>query len=147
MRVSRERQIFLALCAVDEMVEQARAAPIRPSFALRFALAFLWSCSDGRDRAGYDALWRNLVGANGWGMSHSLLHAYARSQFNGVILSLGLDVDAVLARIDRARKKPKDYRAADRLWGSMTEQEKRDHARKARICHLDRIDQPFPTLD
>ena len=50
MRVARQRLIFLALCALDEIVDQAEDGPGPPTIALRFALAFLWACSDGTER-------------------------------------------------------------------------------------------------
>lgn len=150
MRVSRERQIFLALCALDEIADQARIAPIQSSFALRFALAFLWSCSDGRDRANYDALWRNLVDVKLRSnqapstIDPNLRYLFARAQLHGVMHSLGFELDVVQTRINIARGKPAHYRPVEKQWSSMTQDEKREHSRRARHCAITRIDQPFP---
>jgi hypothetical protein len=57
MRFEREVLINKALAALDEAIEQCREEPIKPGAALRFALAFLYACSDG-DRRGYDGFWR-----------------------------------------------------------------------------------------
>lgn len=152
MPLPRERQIFLALCALDEIADQARHSAIQPSFALRFILAFLWSCSDGRDRTNYDAVWRNLVNYTpkprhaGPAGEQAQRHAFARNQFNGIVRSLGFDVEAMQTRINRARGRPDGYRPVVKLWGSMTEREKLEHARTARHCDLIRTDQPFPKL-
>jgi hypothetical protein len=148
MRVSRQRQIFLALCALNEIADQAQAGPIPPSFSFRFALAFLWSCSDGRSRACYDGLWRNLVDYErgpraGAPSPYPLRLAYARDQLNGIMRSLGCDPEAMQARIDRASGKPADHPPVEKLWASITEEEKRDYARKQRECQITRIDQPF----
>ena len=64
MRFDRDHLIFKALCALDEAIDQCDTAPIKPGFALRFALAYLFAVSDGR-REPYDAFWRQVRGGTG----------------------------------------------------------------------------------
>ncbi|HEX8641234.1 MAG TPA: hypothetical protein VF704_08760 [Allosphingosinicella sp.] len=49
-----------ALLALEEAVVEARYRRARRSYALRFALAYLWAYSGARDRRPFDALWRAL---------------------------------------------------------------------------------------
>jgi hypothetical protein len=58
MRFTPEHLTYKALCAVSEIVEQCRAAPVKPSMALRFALAFLYVQSGKRHKWIYDQFWR-----------------------------------------------------------------------------------------
>lgn len=149
MSVTRQQLILLALCALDEIAEQARHRRIAPSFALRFVLAFLWSRSDRRDRSDYDAIWRNLVAytvkANQAAPTagDAVRYGSARAQFTGIARSLGLEEERLRERINRARGRPADYRPVEKLWGAMSDAERRAHARKVRHCEVTRLDQPF----
>lgn len=58
MRFTSRHLIYKALCAVSEVAELARHAPLRPSMSLRFALAYLYTHSDESDRFVYDQFWR-----------------------------------------------------------------------------------------
>lgn len=49
-----------ALLALEDAVQECRYRSPRPSFAVRFALAWLWVHS-GADRAAFDEYWRCLV--------------------------------------------------------------------------------------
>ena len=49
-----------ALLALEDAVQECRYRRPRPSFAVRFALAFLWVHGGCRDRAPYDGLWTCL---------------------------------------------------------------------------------------
>ena len=49
-----------ALLALEDAVQECRYRSPRPSFAVRFALAWLWAGS-GVDRAPFDEYWRCLV--------------------------------------------------------------------------------------
>lgn len=55
MRFSKEHLTFKALVGLDEAAESS--GPVPPSFALRFALAYLYATSDG-ERWLYDDFWR-----------------------------------------------------------------------------------------
>ena len=48
-----------ALLALEDAVQECRYRSPRPSFAVRFALAYLWIYS-GADRAPFDAFWEKL---------------------------------------------------------------------------------------
>ncbi|WP_019833749.1 hypothetical protein [Sphingomonas sp. PR090111-T3T-6A] len=59
MHFERDHLIFKALVALDEVHNQAGEAPMEPSHAVRFVLAWLYSISDG-DRGIYDDFYRNM---------------------------------------------------------------------------------------
>ena len=48
-----------ALLALEDAIQECRYRTPRPSFAVRFALAYLWVYSGG-DRAPFDELWQCL---------------------------------------------------------------------------------------
>jgi hypothetical protein len=58
MRFTPEHLTYKALCAVSEIVEQSRPAPVKPTMALRFVLAFLYVQSGKRHKSIYDKFWR-----------------------------------------------------------------------------------------
>jgi len=62
MRFTRDHLTFKALCALDEVVDASRKQPVEPTFALRFALAYLYAVSGKQDRATYDSFWRTVLG-------------------------------------------------------------------------------------
>lgn len=150
MRVAHERLIFLALCALDEIVDQAKDAPVPPSFALRFTLAFLFGLSDGKERDCYDGFWRNVTRGPGddlrYMVDQGLRHSYAGHQLRGIARSLGYDFELRLrAPIDRARGKPptEAERNAKAFRDAAAEQEKKkEWGRRARFCDLERVE-PF----
>ncbi|AOF97165.1 hypothetical protein [Sphingobium sp. RAC03] len=73
MRFERDHLIFKALCVLDEAVDQAREAPLRPpSAGVRFALAYLWAVAPSGDRKPYDEFWRVIQGI---GCGHPNAHA------------------------------------------------------------------------
>jgi hypothetical protein len=47
MRFDRDLMIFKGLCALSEYADAAYQTPLKPTFGLRFALAFLYSQSNG----------------------------------------------------------------------------------------------------
>lgn len=57
MRIGTDKLIVKALTALEEFAHQAQRAPIPPSYALRFTLAWLFAHSDGR-RESFDEFWR-----------------------------------------------------------------------------------------
>jgi hypothetical protein len=144
MRVARERLIFLALCALDEIVDQAEGGPVRPTIGLRFALAFLWACSDGTARGCYDGFWRCVTPKkpDEQYRSHSLYHQFAGDHLRGITKTLGFDFETKLrARINRARGMPPEHRSliAERVKrGAADDEEQKARARRARFCDLER---------
>ena len=149
MRVARDRLIFLALCALDEIVDQAEEGPIEPSFALRFILAFLYALSDGKERGCYDGFWRCVTPKtlDPWTQTHDAYHAYAQSHLRGIAKSLGIDFEHGMREpIDRARGKDltDDRLKAKAFRDSAVELERRkEWGRRARFCDLERVE-PFP---
>lgn len=59
MRISTERLTTKALLALEEAVQSIKSGPLQPSLAMRFALAFLYSVSNG-SRAPFDDFWRSV---------------------------------------------------------------------------------------
>jgi hypothetical protein len=94
MRFAQSHLIFKALCALDEAVEESRQQPVKPSYALRFALAYLYSVSEKDERSVFDAFWRTIQGAETFGLPHD--HAYTRgtyacTYFQGICRSVGVE--------------------------------------------------------
>lgn len=74
-----------ALLALEDAIQECRYRTPRPSFAVRFALAYLWVYSGAADRKPYDVLWRALRDPKSpWSFS-SADHA-----LNGIYRSLGV---------------------------------------------------------
>ncbi|MGE0180493.1 MAG: hypothetical protein AB7O91_11825, partial [Sphingomonas sp.] len=111
MRVARDRLIFLALCALDETVDEARDGPVQRTFALRAMLAFLYALSDGREPGCYGGFWRNVTRAGPQqgcpDIGQRTRSEFARDQLRRIAKSLGFDFDYHMrAPISRARGKP-----------------------------------------
>jgi hypothetical protein len=84
-----------ALCALEEAVQQCRYGKPERSFALRFALAYLYARNPG-DRAAFEDLWRALDGWND-------LHRWR-------------DADRALARIYQLVGRERDEAISDQFW-------------------------------
>jgi hypothetical protein len=96
MRFSKEHLTFKALLALDEAAESA--GPVPKSFALRFALAFLYATSSG-DRWLFDEFWRRATDAAG----PDYVSAMARRQslsacLNGICRAAGMERTPELIR-------------------------------------------------
>ena len=59
MHINRYKLIFKAPCALDEAIDDCHLATLRPTFTLRFALAYLLAVSDGK-RDSFDMVWREV---------------------------------------------------------------------------------------
>jgi hypothetical protein len=82
--------MFLALVALYEVADEAGRAPVRPSFALRFALAFLYTNSNG-DRSSYDGFWRQCQHPyDGRTQANYARGTMTRTAWNGICHSLGV---------------------------------------------------------
>ena len=122
---------------------------MKPSFGLRFALAFLYAMSDGTRRGCYDGFWRCVTPEKGLRppMPHQLYYDYAGDHLRGIAKTLGIDFETQLReRINRARGLPPGHRSLKaRSWqAAAAEREARkEPARRARFCDLERVE-PFP---
>lgn len=91
MRFDRDLMIFKALCALSEYADTSREAPLKPTFGLRFALAFLYSQSNGDPRAFTD-FWSAVQNAQE-DAYHPTAGQYlratnARAALNGIVNSI-----------------------------------------------------------
>ena len=74
-----------ALLALEDAIQECRYRTPRPSFAVRFALAYLWVYSGG-ERAPFDELWQALrAEEKPWSFS------MADFALNGVYRALGIE--------------------------------------------------------
>ncbi len=111
MRFDRERLIFKALCALDEIVDECRSGPVKATFAMRFALAYLYTVSNGH-RASYDTFWREARDPKSSAYSDHdrryLRSTNARTALTGIARSVGIEMTAqVMRALSDARKGPK----------------------------------------
>ena len=109
MRFDRDHLTFKALCALDEAIDQCDTAPIKPSFALRFALAYLFAVSDGC-REPYDAFWRQVRDGTGGAFSKSsrryVRTTYARTALAGISRGVGIELTVdLMQRLRDARSR------------------------------------------
>lgn len=84
-----EQLIRKAILALDEVAEQARTAPIAPSFAIRFALAFLYATGKG-ERWMHDTFWREMqvpTPEREWCHRGTAV----RTAMNGIMLNAGIE--------------------------------------------------------
>lgn len=88
MRFDRDLMIFKALCALSEYADSSHDGPLKPTFGLRFALAFLYSQSDG-DSSGFTAFWDEVQDAHEKAYSPEQAQyrraTYARTYLNGIM--------------------------------------------------------------
>jgi hypothetical protein len=101
MRLAPERLKFIALAALEEAAEGTHQAPVEPSYALRFALAYLYAIS-GEERWPFDGFWQ--AATRDWGKEEATRGAagIGRSQ----------STNACLNAIYRALRMKRDYDAA-----------------------------------
>lgn len=111
----REQLIRKALLALEEVVEQAEAGPVAPSFAIRFALAYLYVCGvprDGvRERWMHDAFWREMQAVDRDPQHHSHRATATASALQGIMRSVALTptFESLRALTDeRARATPEE---------------------------------------
>jgi len=60
VRLSQDDLTHKALAALEDVADRAELAPVRPSPALRFALAYLYAVGDGA-RWPYDGFWQAVT--------------------------------------------------------------------------------------
>jgi hypothetical protein len=131
-----------ALLALDEAIDQARIKPVAPTFALRFALAWLFTQSNGW-REPYDAFWRVIRDPFSWASS-DVQRAYlrptkARTEFYRICRSIGIEpTGAFLSELSEERRRmPRaSSRIRQAIRDSQAEREaENDAKRRARDCN------------
>lgn len=92
-RLSQDRMILLALAVVDDAQQQARKGPIVRTNALRLALAYLFSQSDGR-RGPYDLFWAECANPHAHAHSETMGNVMRGNwlvrEWHGILQTLGL---------------------------------------------------------
>ena len=86
-RLTDEALKALALSALEEAAASASAGPVKRTWALRLALAYLASRANGRPefvRWPFDGFWRSLLSVDSIGRSQSL-----NSNLNGIYRAIG----------------------------------------------------------
>lgn len=90
--MSRDRLVFMALVALDEVADRAGTRPIEAGFEVRLLLAFLYAAGNG-ERWLFDSFWRECRRADepGWRADQSrYCRATAlRSAWRGIARSVG----------------------------------------------------------
>lgn len=93
MRFSAEQLRDKALQALQEARAACLSKPLKPTAALRFALAYLGN--DIGDRTAFDAFWKAVTGGGDKGINPTLVHmmrsSAAGQALRGIYLELGLD--------------------------------------------------------
>lgn len=129
MGVVRDQLVFKALCALDEVVEQARVAQVKPTFAVRFALAYLYAVSDGR-RDPFDSFWREIQEPHDkepGGMGHYIRGTSAQASLCGIVRGVGLYLNVELDQALSHARQPKAKRHAA------------EEAQRRRLAHIEEI--------
>ena len=106
MRIDADQLKIKALAALEEVAEATHDAPVAPTYALRFALAYLYAVSGG-ERWPFDGFWQAVT--RDWGSADAVRGAagIGRSQsanacLNGIYLSIGIKRDSKAFRsVDR----------------------------------------------
>lgn len=97
MRFDRNHLVFKAICALDEIVDQCHAGPIRTTLAMRFVLAFLYSQSPSDDRSRFDKFWKIIRDEYQPAYSDHdrryLRVTYARTCWTGIARSCGIPMN------------------------------------------------------
>lgn len=113
MPFTREQMIYKAVVALDEAIGEYTGEKPRPTFALRFCLAYLFSQSDG-NRLPYDEFWKALSceGRDGWDedAARYVQGTRLRGCRNAIMRSVGMgETPEVFEAIARGhRKRPRE---------------------------------------
>jgi len=87
-RNDRDLLIFKALCALKEYADASHDAPLKPTFGLRFALAYLYDQSNG-DASSFTSFWNEVQGepVGAWSIDQSQYRraTYARTHLQGIM--------------------------------------------------------------
>jgi len=118
MKIDCRALVFKALCALDEAYDEAAEGRVYPSFALRFALAFLYAVGDRRaewfDREPYDEFWREAtVNDATWGTPAVGRMQKLNASFNAIARAAGLERDPNVQSEMRDARKVRSKRAPE----------------------------------
>ncbi len=109
MRIPSDRLTTKALLALEEVARQADREPVRPSLAVRFALAYLYSVGSG-EREPFDRFWLALAyGGND----------YARQIERGALVSAALS--AIYLQAGRERTPAMMFYSTNRTQPAVTD--------------------------
>jgi len=102
MHIDRDRLIWLALAALEELVDEAEQAPIRPLLTARVTLATAYAFSDGKRRS-YDDFWKMMQDPCSHQHHESaatyVRQTYMRTHLYGIHRGLGIPPTPETARI------------------------------------------------
>lgn len=103
----RQHLLYKALVVLDQIIGESRVSVVRPSYALRFVLAYLYSISDG-DRDAYDGFWRSIQDpfSSSLDGGRYLRPTAATTNMNGIISGLGLNSTPALMEAVSAENDP-----------------------------------------
>jgi len=91
MRFDRDLMIFKALCSLSEYADASYEEPLKPTFGLRFSLAFLYSQSNG-DATSFKEFWEKVQDrqedAHHPTSGQYLRATYARTYLQGIMNAL-----------------------------------------------------------
>ena len=101
----RERLVWKALCALDQVVEECAAGPAAPTLLLRFSLAFLYSVSSG-GRESFDDFWRVVLdhhpSAYSRQQANYMRRTYAETHLAGIARTVGIERTAEICAAMKA---------------------------------------------
>lgn len=101
----RDRLIFLALVVLDEAVTEARKRSVKPTVALRLALAYLYSVSGQKDRRVFDRFWQMATGQsyNAGPDENYIRGTYVCTFLQGICKSVGVEYTDLASKIRATR--------------------------------------------
>lgn len=104
MRLSRDHLTFKALAALDEAAEAT--GPVPKSFALRFALAYLYAISTG-ERWMFDEFWRRATEPCAGDFAGALARRQSlNAAFNGICRVAGMErTPELMQRLRQAQER------------------------------------------
>lgn len=105
MRLAVDQLTMKALLALEEGALEVRAGTARPSFAIRFALAYLYAVGNG-ERWLFDEYWQGIIGKAGQEQASRYLAGVVRqntveASLNGIYRSVG--IERTVSVLDAAR--------------------------------------------
>lgn len=109
MRIGVDKLKMKALLALEEGVDQVRDGTVRPTFAVRFALAYLYSIGNG-ERWMFNDYWRAVTGEASRAQCSTYLagvvrHTAADSALNGIYRSVGIERTVSVLHAAKAARK------------------------------------------
>lgn len=136
----RDQLIRKALIALDEVAERSWTEPVAPSYALRFALAYLYICGKG-ERWMHDDFWREMQRPNPVDGKQCSRRTMVMAAYQGIVRNAGLipTIETLQAlTTDRGRNDPEAVarRRLARIIADEAElrREAGEHKRKSQDC-------------